>query len=109
MIGIILLVCSIQLIVVEVEEVQHLKDEQANIFHLYEFSKYEEAMYVIKDDWTLEILKELTEFDGLAQRKQQTSTLSASQNVTVNHRAILQYVISEECFGEGSASHFIPI
>ena len=109
MIGIILLVCGIQPVVVEVEEVQCIKDEQAKIFHLYEFSKYEEAMYVIKDDWTLEIPKELTEFSGLAQRKQQTSTLSASQNVTVNHRAILRYVISEECFGEGSASHFIPI
>lgn len=72
MIGIILLVCDIQPIVVEAEEVQCLKDEQAKIFHLHEFSKYEEAMYVIEDDWTLEIPKELTEFSGLAQRKRQT-------------------------------------
>jgi hypothetical protein len=99
--------CGIQPIVVEIEEVQHIKDEQAKIFHLYEFSKYEEVTYAIENDWILEILKELTEFSEPAQQKRQTSMLSASQNATVNRRAILlQYVISEECFGEGSASHF---
>lgn len=109
MIGIVLLVCGIQPIVVEVEEVQCLKDEQAKIFHLHEFSKYEEAMYVIEDDWTPEILKELTEFSGLAQRKRQTSTLSASQNATVNRRATTAICDSEECFGEGNTPRFIPI
>lgn len=64
--------------------------------------------YYDYDDWILSTHEEKPEFSEPAQQKRQTSMLSASQNATVNRRAIL-YVISEECFGEGSASHFIPI
>ncbi len=87
----------------DVRNIQELKEtyvirKSAELFEYYDY-----------DDWILNTHEEKPEFSGPAQRKRQTSTLSASQNVTVNHRAILQYVISEECFGEGSASHFIPI
>ena len=87
----------------DVRRIQEVKEKyvirkSAELFKYYDY-----------DDWILSTHEEKPEFSGPAQRKRQTCTLSASQNVTVNHRAILQYVISEECFGEGSASHFIPI
>jgi hypothetical protein len=43
--------------------------------------------YYDYDDWILSTHKEKPEFSEPAQQKRQTSTLSASQNATVNRRA----------------------
>lgn len=67
----------------DVQTIQELKEK----FECRIYKCAEQIEYYDYYDWALSTHEEKPEFSEPAQWKQQTSTLSASQNATVNRRA----------------------